>query len=1133
MALCIYPSSLFLQGFIAKFGTHYVDSAVFGGEVNTWVTASQSYAENATVSDYYRDSATALDLLFYKFGRVSEDSTNASSLSDAFKKNASMLVEILGGDPTAVDSGNFSQWSNGVVLAPVPINVTYRNVSELISHPTRRKLFAEAVEEYISSSVNGSLAAAMDRGTQSAVPAVQLASKYYATCAAPSGTKVPFEDLAATVERGGSCAGGCGDGACTLTQGHQFGGTMIKSVQATSVDACCKQCRSVAACTFFDFDTLGNACRLLSSKTSDVVALMHIGGAPNPGASPSPSSQPAPAASPKPAPASAPSPSPKPPPPTPAPSSLPILPALMQGGTPQVGRFFDSQQGVAGGSCMSGYSFSTKQTWQSVIRGKTTRYAIPDGFTLAVPSSTCLRSSASVISSTADVVAMNMLGSMILPSMGVLDPENDLSLSTVKGLFVAAQKNASEELSNFQRGAVVYELSLPTHVLSYDLSSRYANTAAEFASDINSLDAASNSTSEFMSVVSKYGGFYVNQETYGGYCKFQATFQQSSTSGISADDIRSMGLKKLATGVMADLGVDFDMDKEVVKARDSTPVSMDFYNALQPTFECRGGDTSVLKPSMWAGDKSKTPFQQWLDSVQWYAAETNTSWVAVPNSARVRPISDAIRQSTSGQSLASLAENGRVLWLAVAHSVVLAATSSPSGYAPVKRTGALPDAPASVATRQGVNGAAIVSTAPGVCNGNGDVGIGCGYDVTQLELYGTTIDPKKPVVQLQPCAAYCYADPPPVTDPKCTYCTYQNPGTGVLYTVPNNVYVDDSPISGGCYEVNSHRDYESYESDISDAYNKRIPHGSQSKTTRKIMDRFYEHDDSLSLMYKYLIWHSVQLVDVASSPTFDFLTAVKALPSEYDPVPYRALVDTFGTHVMTKAYMGGAAMLTTYFHKCFLEMYDSKYVAEETKTHFWFHYSDGSSYTNSSVNSTQWEEWSQTELVLLGGDAWSHGELEERPSPPPSGNGTIPPSLPQASTLNATDVAAWEKSIAGDKVVPLAADFIALSDFMAGWADPGIVSNVNRTISEYFSDVERTNANIAQDLVPKDPHITPDWCKPPVSSNLRRRMQAIIDDGAVGEDSPAMGCPALPQQLPDDVMEAYRTKLGLGNHHHA
>ena len=39
---------------------------------------------------------------------------------------------------------------------------------------------------------------------------------------------------------------------------------------------------------------------------------------------------------------------------------------------------------------------------------------------------------------------------------------------------------------------------------------------------------------------------------------------------------------------------------------------------------------------------------------------------------------------------------------------------------------------------------------------------------------------------------------------------------------------------------------------------------------------------------------------------------------------YKEFVDAFGTHIMTKAYMGGAALLTTYFHKCFLEMYDAE-----------------------------------------------------------------------------------------------------------------------------------------------------------------------------------------------------------------
>lgn len=77
------------------------------------------------------------------------------------------------------------------------------------------------------------------------------------------------------------------------------------------------------------------------------------------------------------------------------------------------------------------------------------------------------------------------------------------------------------------------------------------------------------------------------------------------------------------------------------------------------------------------------------------------------------------------------------------------------------------------------------------------------------------------------------------------------------------------------------------------------------------------------------------------------------------------------------------------------------------------------------MNLTRWDEWSQTELVLVGGDAWAHGELEPQPQRPAGANATQD-DFPKVSTLNATDVAQWEKSISGDKVVPLAAELLVL-----------------------------------------------------------------------------------------------------------
>ena len=59
---------------------------------------------------------------------------------------------------------------------------------------------------------------------------------------------------------------------------------------------------------------------------------------------------------------------------------------------------------------------------------------------------------------------------------------------------------------------------------------------------------------------------------------------------------------------------------------------------------------------------------------------------------------------------------------------------------------------------------------PGVCNGAGNTGVGCGYDITELELFGLTINPKKPVVKMPPYPLKCYTNPDDQSD-ECEYST--------------------------------------------------------------------------------------------------------------------------------------------------------------------------------------------------------------------------------------------------------------------------------------------------------------------------------------------------------------------------
>ena len=406
------------QAFLSKYGTHYVTSAVFGGSVNVWVSASQSFYHHETSTLYYEESESALDLLFFKFGRYNEYSHNTSSISKAFKQNASVLLESLGGDPTAISTNNFSNWAKNVYLAPVPINVTYGKLSDLVRNPVRRQLLDEAIDEYLAANKknNNDHQRTTD---QSSSPTPSISSQYYATCAAPPGRKISLDAL--TPKRHSDSISDVyfdvdsfpvvGTDPCQLSQGHQFGGKMVSSSSANSVADCCAQCRRHAGCSFFDFDTLENTCRMLSSKSSDTVALMHVSGAPNPSAPPSPSPvKPAPV-TPKPSPSpSAPTPSPEPSPsPTPKYPTLPTLQDL-QSSNVLVGRFFSGGSGAVGIPAVGKATFQQSQVWTSPVAGAPVPvFAVPDGFRIVSPASNCLKARAHVIAAGADVVQQQLL----------------------------------------------------------------------------------------------------------------------------------------------------------------------------------------------------------------------------------------------------------------------------------------------------------------------------------------------------------------------------------------------------------------------------------------------------------------------------------------------------------------------------------------------------------------------------------------------------------------------------------------------------------------------------------------------------------------------------------------------------
>mmetsp|Transcript_4976 Transcript_4976/g.11527 ORF Transcript_4976/g.11527 Transcript_4976/m.11527 type:complete len:431 (-) Transcript_4976:38-1330(-) len=370
---------------------------------------------------------------------------------------------------------------------------------------------------------------------------------------------------------------------------------------------------------------------------------------------------------------------------------------------------------------------------------------------------------------------------------------------------------------------------------------------------------------------------------------------------------------------------------------------------------------------------------------------------------------------------------------------------------------------------------------PGLCTGSNGAGIGCGYDVTKVDAFSLTVNPKRPVIEFEWCDVKCY-EPAHWYDSDCLYCNYQLPGYNITYAVPTNVFVLPETEAGGCYEQSTQKDVDEYQSLVGNTEGHSGWFHSWSKTTVKYYSFYYKYDSSQSLQYKFLIWHSMVIPEFpVPTPTMLFKISVSQLPATYDNATYANFIDEWGTHYMSTAQMGGSALMTQYFHECFLSQYGGKYVYQESSSSFFGIFKSHSG-SNSGYNHTDgnYKAWSNSTIKLLGGDADKYGDL----------NWTNP--------LSAADVQKWEDSIK-DNMMPLTFSFQPLHNLVS---DATVKQNMVRALTEYGASIKTQNDRLVNSLVPQDPHTKPAWCKdnprPPAETEGARRLDGLP------------GCPALP-----------------------
>lgn len=384
----------------------------------------------------------------------------------------------------------------------------------------------------------------------------------------------------------------------------------------------------------------------------------------------------------------------------------------------------------------------------------------------------------------------------------------------------------------------------------------------------------------------------------------------------------------------------------------------------------------------------------------------------------------------------------------------------------------------------------VMPAVAGICSGDAGVGVGCGFDSAYMTSEGLTLSPKKSVLRMPWCAEHCYATCPP-TYPipyECDQCVYQD-NTGNCYRTAYNVQASAAPTQGGCYETEM---YDTVANWSKTKVHSKSSHGffsSKSKTTTDFYSMYFRRNYSMSLSFKYIISHSVTLASSAMypAPSREFELASLLLPASYkgNEQVYADFIDSFGTHYMSEAFMGGSALLTNYFHSCFLHTFSSHEVVKASSSSFAMIFSDSkASGWGSSIDKSKWDSWSQIDLKLLGGDAADYANLGVN------------------DKLTGSQVRNWQSTISGaNNLVPLTYTIRPITDVMkGGWIDASISSNVEKALDAYGAQIKVQMQQLENQLVAKNEYKKPKWCKPskPPHHEGRRRATNLP------------GCPALP-----------------------
>ena len=132
--------------FLAKYGTHFLAYALFGGVANMWTNMRRTMAESYSSFDLQ----SQLNAKFYIFTGQHGSGSSGQSLDAYFDGNSMSSLHLLGGNTSAYLPSEWNAWVHTVYYDPVPVESKILPLSVLCQNSTQKSLLNQAINDYLN-----------------------------------------------------------------------------------------------------------------------------------------------------------------------------------------------------------------------------------------------------------------------------------------------------------------------------------------------------------------------------------------------------------------------------------------------------------------------------------------------------------------------------------------------------------------------------------------------------------------------------------------------------------------------------------------------------------------------------------------------------------------------------------------------------------------------------------------------------------------------------------------------------------------------------------------------------------------------------------------------------------------------